>query len=821
MRILMSIACGLLFLLNNASAQVKERYPSIHGGAYVDPVVSASPDPLIRYRWKKPLATDSLQVYSVSPQKITGLPENAFKKRGDRITVTANGDLFLDFGTETAGWLEFDSNDLADSVAMSISEYNEPAIVNAGAQNPVKTKTAVKYGHTYRLELNDELYEGVRFAWIHVNNFSKPWHIKNIRLVCQVKPVNYNGSFHTSDSILNRIWYTGAYVVKLNMLQDYFGAILMERSDRHSWTGDAYPAQAAALAAFGNYDVIKKNIAFTADQDNGIAAYSVYWVLSLIDYYNYTGDTVFLKTYAANADKRLEKAYLQYDTLPNLGFMGWDERLGAGFENTQIEEAGHAYKMLCINGWKQFAKAMITVNDTGRLAVKYQQFATIKTKQLLNNRQAIHRYGIHAIAEAINAGLLNEGDIQPQAKKLFADRLNRLSYSPFNQYFIIQAMAMANQYTTALSAITDCWGGQIRYGGTSFFEVYRPSWNEILKNNDAPPNNQCGYTSLAHPWGAGVTKWLSENILGIKPVEPGFKRFTIIPFAGKLTQVKGAMPTPFGSITAAFDLVSGQCEITIPEGTLAEKVAFPKAGRSITGIRIDKKINGDKGAFKMIATGDTTTDDNYVYLKNISPGHYKINIDYAWPFHQTEETEVPFNYPVQSFTQDSITSGGWQHIYGKDGYAFFGYPASDSMKKLPVYIDSITIKKSGVIVWDSLGTDSRALVQPVAKKQLTAAIVTRDPIPCDQTMTIDIAVKEKHPYRLAVYFLDWDKKNRRSAIELFDPETMNIIAPVQLVGQYENGKYVSFSFNKSIRIRINQIRGQNAAVSGIFFDAPQ
>ena len=112
---------------------------------------------------------------------------------------------------------------------------------------------------------------------------------------------------------------------------------------------------AAALAAFGNYDVIKKNIAYTSSQDNGIAAYSLYWVLSLVDYYNYTGDTVFLKEYAANADKRLEKAYKEYDHLPPLNFMGWDERLGAGFENPQIKEGQNTYRMLCINTWKQFS----------------------------------------------------------------------------------------------------------------------------------------------------------------------------------------------------------------------------------------------------------------------------------------------------------------------------------------------------------------------------------------------------------------------------------------------------------------------------------
>ena len=100
-----------------------------------------------------------------------------------------------------------------------------------------------KYGNTYRLELNSQLYEGVRFGWIHVMSFTNQWHITGLRLVCQTKPANYNGSFSCSDPLLTRIWYDGAYTVKLNLEANYFGAILIDRGDRISWAGDAHCAK--------------------------------------------------------------------------------------------------------------------------------------------------------------------------------------------------------------------------------------------------------------------------------------------------------------------------------------------------------------------------------------------------------------------------------------------------------------------------------------------------------------------------------------------------------------------------------------------------
>jgi len=60
--------------------------------------------------------------------------------------------------------------------------------------------------------------------------------------------------------------------------------------------------------AFGNYDFIKRNIDSTANLDNGIRSYSLYWVLSLLDYYMYTGDAATLERYVANACAKLDDA---------------------------------------------------------------------------------------------------------------------------------------------------------------------------------------------------------------------------------------------------------------------------------------------------------------------------------------------------------------------------------------------------------------------------------------------------------------------------------------------------------------------------------
>lgn len=204
-----------------------EPYSPLNGGTFSGQNISDSPDPLVGYQWNSNVDISRLQVYFLLPVNVSTNSPSSFDNLQSltqniaNVTVKGTGSIFMDFGVESAAWLEFDSpdSDLSATILMSISEYNQPAIVNAGVDFPHKTTVPIKYGDTYRLELNSDLYEGVRFGWIHIvqTNRNKTWHITAVRKVCQIKPTNYLGTFQASDPILTKIWYTG----KLNYSRIY------------------------------------------------------------------------------------------------------------------------------------------------------------------------------------------------------------------------------------------------------------------------------------------------------------------------------------------------------------------------------------------------------------------------------------------------------------------------------------------------------------------------------------------------------------------------------------------------------------------------
>ena len=148
------------------------------------------------------------------------------------VTASGAGSFTVDFATESAAWVEVDSPDIAaaDAALLSLgfSEW---------AGEALKQQAPKRYGNTFRLETNDQLYEGVRYGFVTLSAApSAPFTITAVRAVSQAKPVNYTGAFAASgDDLLTRIWYTAVYTVRLNLERDYFGAILVDRGDRISW----------------------------------------------------------------------------------------------------------------------------------------------------------------------------------------------------------------------------------------------------------------------------------------------------------------------------------------------------------------------------------------------------------------------------------------------------------------------------------------------------------------------------------------------------------------------------------------------------------
>ena len=143
--------------------------------------------------------------------------------------------------------------------------------------------------------------------------------------------------------------------------------ILMDRGDRTAWTGDSHPAQAASLVAFHNLFDIQQNLNSSINAAGaGFPTYQCYWVLSVMDFYHYTGISTVLSEHepmVAHLLTSLIKTVLASPNpqsgQPGLGFVGWDDRTGAGFSNSSCVECELDFRMLLLRTVNESARAYV------------------------------------------------------------------------------------------------------------------------------------------------------------------------------------------------------------------------------------------------------------------------------------------------------------------------------------------------------------------------------------------------------------------------------------------------------------------------------
>ena len=330
----------LLLLLLSAAAERPEPYAWLHGGAFTGPSVPASVDPLVAYQWGPATDYDALQIHALPPRRVGASPPGsasnfsslASAPYGSSTALLAgNATLLLDWQVEHAAWLEVALGaplPACASLAAQISESNAP-------KGPPQALTPAPGAPLLlRLETNAALYDGLRYAWLFATAAPgcAPIALAGVRAVAQALPLNYTGEFASSDTDLDRIWYTGAYSTRVNMLPGFLGSELRDRGDRAPpFQGDAHVAQSAALAAFLSPPMLRlalqmlnlTNSAARPVHDSSIATYPLMWVLSVADFFWTAGDVGALEYFAPSAAAIVDAAAANFQSLTQPATLRW------------------------------------------------------------------------------------------------------------------------------------------------------------------------------------------------------------------------------------------------------------------------------------------------------------------------------------------------------------------------------------------------------------------------------------------------------------------------------------------------------------------
>jgi hypothetical protein len=495
------------------------------------------------------------------------------------VALAPKRDIILDFGREIAGRVHLASS----------------------ANEPVRVQTS--YGESAEEALHAP-YLGVRIVTVppHGEAFGPKSAFRYVRVSAPempsvelstadvqgiVYPVEYKGSFESSDPLLNRVWETGAYTAHLCMQDDIWDGV---KRDRARWMGDLDVSGRVINDVFAERDLMESTMTALAGDEpvvrpiNTIAGYSAFWITGQADFYRHTGDLAYLRGQHQHLlevlrvmDSDLDSNGLLTNPEKHKIFIDW----APGF-NSDAPEARAATQFEYALAYTE-AAYLLTELGNKAAAVTYSSKAdclrATAQANLLDAATSTFGSRWQTNAMAVLAGAATK----PQQQAIWTAVLSHVLtpegpdtvITPYYGYYVLSAMAALNHRTTALDWIRKYWGGMIAEGATSFWEAYDPRWPKQDSHAHLQADNKTGYyVSLAHGWSSGPTAWLMEQVLGIQPTTAGFRTVSIRPDLAGLAWARGAEPTPRGLIRV--DLQGDKVHLTLPPNTVAN-VSLPFA----------------------------------------------------------------------------------------------------------------------------------------------------------------------------------------------------------------------------------------------------
>lgn len=528
--------------------------------------------------------SDPLKKVYLAPVRIVWKSDDSLVTNSDMLLLKGNGQsvsegrsvckiinkagmqsgLLLDFGREICGGVSIttlESNSVIRRIRLRFGESVSEAY--AESMNVGKGKDSSTNHHALRdfeqllpgfgtLEVGNT---GFRFLRIDLLDANAQLVLKEVRAISSFRDIPYTGSFRCNDEQLNKIWATGAYTVHLNMQQYLLDGI---KRDRSVWAGDIYPELMTINSVFGYNEVVPASLDFLRDHTplpgfvNGIASYSMWWIIMQHDWYMYQGRMdylkrqkeyliglldVFTKHVSTHGRQQLDSA--------GMAFLDWPS-----FHNKKAVHAG--LQALLVIAFEKGAGLCTVLGEEAKAAGYRKLAARMRLYQPAhhNSKQAA---ALLSLANMMDANAANNLVIAAGGPRHF---------SAFFGYYMLQAQAKAGDYAGALDNIRKFWGRMLELGATTFWEEFdlEEAANAAPIDDFVPAGKldyhrntgaEC-YTglrrSLCHGWASGPTPWLTEYVLGIKILEPGSKKIKIEPHLANLEWVEGTFPTPLGTL---------------------------------------------------------------------------------------------------------------------------------------------------------------------------------------------------------------------------------------------------------------------------------
>lgn len=393
----------------------------------------------------------------------------------------------------------------------------------------------------------------------------------SLRAEYEYLPLEERGSFTSGDPLLNEIWRVAAYTFHLNSRECFLDGI---KRDRWVWSGDAYQSYFVNRVLYMDKELCRRTIWALRGKDpieqhiNTILDYSLYWVMSVGDYYETFGDADFVRQIWPRVRTMMDycRASVNAD-----GFLKGRENDWVFIDWAEMDKEGalFAEQVLFIKALEAAARCAELSGEDGGLYIRQADELRARLDEFFydeekgcyidgyaSGKRNVTRHG------NIFAILFDIADAQRQAS-LVQNVLDNPDVppitTPYFKFFELWALCKLGRTDKALERVRDYWGGMLALGATTMWEQFDP-------REDFPAHyGMYGMKydrSFCHAWGAGPIYLLGAYHMGLRPTAPGYATFVVAPDASAADSFEGTLPLP-----------DGQVEISLKDGRLTVRAS--------------------------------------------------------------------------------------------------------------------------------------------------------------------------------------------------------------------------------------------------------
>lgn len=368
--------------------------------------------------------------------------------------------------------------------------------------------------------------------------------------------------FKSDNPTLNRIWEFCKYTMKATAA---FGLYIDGERERQPYEGDALINQLGDLCSGGSAETARKTINWLIETPTHFTEWQLITPILARDYLLYTGDKKSCQKWLPALEKQIRKYCVREDNLLHqpdymrkLGdtalvikdLIDWpiSERDNYDFQDVNLVPNCCYYASLLAMYEISGKESYKTAADAVKKAINEK---LVKNNMPVDSLDSTHT-ALHSLFYPVYCKVMPLSDNMAEII-----RRKGMSCSVYMAQYLLE-MCFDNgmedhAFKLLLSKELRSYSNMIAKGATMAME----SWDDSCKPNQ----------DWNHAWGAAPANLIPRCIAGIKPLEAGFKKFSVTPHPGKLQEFYMKHPTPNGSIILKYK--NNTFALTVPEGSIA------------------------------------------------------------------------------------------------------------------------------------------------------------------------------------------------------------------------------------------------------------